>query len=396
MESTAETNDDVLRSGIAARGVTLVHDYLLVMRGAERSFLSLCDLWPDAPVASLLYDGDVFGARLTGHPIRTSSLQRLGLSQTNFKALLPLLPLAANRLDVSNSGVVVSSSSAFAHGVRPDVGAAHICYCYTPFRYAWYEQQAAIQSVPRPLQPAVGYTLKRIRAWDVRAASRGTTYIAISRISQERIERFWGVNAPIVYPPVELARFVPGVREDFLLVVCELVRHKQIDLALEAAKRACVPIKVVGGGIDEPRLRAQYGDTAEFLGRVGDEELAQLYARARALVVPNTEEFGITAVEAQASGTPVVAAAAGGALETVLEGVTGFFFPSGDVDALTEILTDPCVDRIDSSAGPKNAARFSATRFQQSMVTHIAMAVGLPVASEQTVTNDSAPGPADS
>jgi len=355
--------------------VVLVHDYLLVMRGAERSFAAMCDLWPDAPVATLLYDSQVFGARLAGHKVRTSPLQRLGTRQSTFKALLPFMPWAAGRLDVSSHDLVVSSSSAFAHGVRPDPAAVHVCYCYTPFRYAWYEQDAGIAQAPRFARPLVAAALRRIRDWDRRAASRGTSYIAISRISHERLARYWGVDAPIIHPPVELARFAPSEPEDYLLVVCELVRHKRVDLALEAARRAGVRVKVVGGGADEQRLRALYGQHAEFLGRIGDAALADLYARARALVMPNVEEFGITAVEAQASGRPVVAAAGGGALETVVDGETGVLVPPGDVEALAAVLRDEDLERFDPAAAVANAQRFSVEAFGSQIRAHVASAL---------------------
>jgi glycosyltransferase involved in cell wall biosynthesis len=355
--------------------VVLVHDYLLVMRGAERSFAALCDLWPEAPVASLLYDRAVFDARLAGHPVRTSPLQRLGAKQSTFKALLPLFPWAAERLDVSGCDVVISSSSAFAHGVRPDPGVAHVCYCYTPFRYAWYEQDVGVAQVPRLARPLVAKVLSRIREWDRQAASRGTQYVAISRISQERLARYWDVDAPIVYPPVELSRFAPSEPEDYVLMVCELVRHKRVDLALEAARRAGVRMKVVGGGADEQRLRSLYGEHAEFLGRIDDAELAGVYARARALVMPNVEEFGITAVEAQAAGRPVVAAAAGGALETVIDGETGVLVPPGDVDAMAAVLRDEALDRFDPADAVANAQRFSVERFRSQMRGHVASAL---------------------
>jgi len=355
--------------------VVLVHDYLLVMRGAERAFAALCDLWPGAPVASLLYDGRVFDDRLAGHPVRTSPLQRLGVTQSTFKALLPLLPWAAERLDVSDCDLVVSSSSAFAHGVRPEPGTAHVCYCYTPFRYAWYEQQAGVAQAPRLARPFVPRTLQRIRTWDQRAASRGTRYIAISRLSQERLARYWGVEAPIVHPPVELDRFAQSEPEDYVLVVCELVRHKRVDLALEAARRAGVRAKVVGGGADEQRLRALYGHHADFLGRIDDATLADTYARAKALVVPNVEEFGIAAVEAQAAGRPVVAAAAGGALETVIDGETGVLVPPGDVGALAEVLRDEDLGRFDPALAVANAQRFSVDTFRSRMRMQVTSAL---------------------
>jgi glycosyltransferase involved in cell wall biosynthesis len=347
--------------------VPLVHDYLLVMRGAERTFATLCDLWPNATVSSLLYDGTVFDNRLAGHPVRTSPLQRLGAKQSTFKVLLPLLPWAAGRLDVSGHDVVLSSSSAFAHGVRPDAGAIHVCYCHTPFRYAWHEREAGLAQAPRAARPFVKTSLRQIRAWDRRVAQRGTRYVANSRITQQRMSRFWGVRAPIVHPPVDVARFSPGKPEDFFLVVCELVRHKRVDLALEAARQANVPIKVVGGGADEQRLRHTYGDDAEFLGRCDDKTLADLYARARALVIPNAEEFGITAVEAQAAGRPVVAVAAGGALETVIHGKTGLLVPPLDRDALASALRNGVLDEVEASVAISNALRFSTQVFQARM-----------------------------
>lgn len=349
----------------------LVHDYLLVMRGAERSFATLCDLWPDATVAALLYDGSVFSQRLAGHPVRTSPLQRLRLNQTTFKAAMPLMPAAIRRLDVSGHRLVISSSSAFAHGVDVEPGATHVCYCHTPFRYAWYERETAVAQAPAPARPLIAASLAAIRRWDFAKAQRPTHYIANGRICQERIARYWGREAPIVHPPVELARFTPGQPEDFVLLVGELVRHKQSELALRAARRAGVPVKVVGGGSDEARLRALYGDHAEFLGRVSDAELAALYARARALVIPNTEEFGVSAVEAQAAGRPVIAARAGGVLETVREGVTGAFFEPGDADALTAILSDPGLDRLRPQDAVANARRFSVQAFQQAMLDQI-------------------------
>ena len=344
------------------------------MRGAERSFAAMSDLYPDAPIATLLYDEEIFGDRLAGHSVSTAWVQRFGANQQTFKRLLPLLPRAAERLPVGGHDLVLSSSSAFAHGVRPDPGAVHVCYCYTPFRYAWYERQAGIAQSPRVLRPLVGHTLDRIKAWDLRAASRDTHYVAIGRLSQERIRRYWGRDAPIVYPPVELHRFSRSEPEDFFLVVGELVRHKQIEVALEAARRARVPIKVVGTGVDQARLQVTYGDYAEFLGRIGDEELAALYSRARALVMPNVEEFGITAVEAQASGRPVIAVDGGGARETVVDGQTGLFFPLGDVSALTAAMHHPLLDDMDPAQAVANAQRFSVKSFQSGIAAQVAEA----------------------
>lgn len=354
----------------------LVHDYLLVRRGAERVFEAIAACWPDAPIASLLYDEAVMGPHLGAHRVSTSSLQRLGIRQDGFRKLMPLFPAAASRLPVDGHDLVVSSSSAFAHGVRPDPGAVHVCYCYTPFRYAWHERRRALAEVPRVLRPALSATLAAIRRWDVEASARVTDYIAISAISRDRIHETYGREAEIIHPPVQTDRFTPGDPEDFLLVVMELVRHKRVDVALAAARAAGLPIKVVGDGPDQPRLRALYGESAEFLGRVSDAELDALYPRALAVVVPNVEEFGIAAVEAQAAGRPVVAPDAGGTAETVVDGTTGVLLPTASVEEMTDALRSTDFTRFAPGACVQQAARFSTRAFQQRFSDAVDRAVG--------------------
>jgi glycosyltransferase involved in cell wall biosynthesis len=360
-----------------ARGdrVALVHDYLLVMRGAERAFAAIAALWPDAPIYTLLYDATATGDSFPEGRVRSSYLQRTGIKQRGFRRMLPLLPRAAESLPVQGADLVISSSSAFAHGVRPAVGATHVCYCYTPFRYAWHERDQTIRAAPAAVRPIARRVLDRMRSWDVEASKRVTHYIAISRLSQERIAAAYGRDATIVYPPVQTHRFKaakPDEAGDFLLVVTELLPHKQVNVALEAARRARRPIKVVGAGPDARRLEAEYGQTAEFLGRISDRELSDLYARCLALVVPNVEEFGITAVEAQAAGRPVVAVDAGGAQETVIDGSTGILVPPGNIDALTEALAYSDFDRFDPQALVRHAATFSVDEFSTRFAAEVA------------------------
>lgn len=357
---------------------TLVHDYLLVMRGAERTFLAMCDLYPGAPVATLLYDQTVFQEQLEGRRVRASAVQKLGVRQGTFKALMPALPTAVEYLRVDDEAdFVLSSSSAFAHGVRPAPGVLHVCYCHTPFRYSWYARQQGLAQVPSPLRPLLGRTLDRIRDWDRRVAQRPTVYVANSLLTQDRIRQYWGRETAVVHPPVEVERFSPGEPEDFFLVVGELVLHKNVEVALKAARNARVPIKVVGTGADERRLKALYGGHADFLGRVDDETLADLYSRTRALVLPAIEEFGITAVEAQAAGRPVIAADGGGALETVVAGETGLFVPVRDADALAKALLDPALDGFDPTRAVENAQRFSVANFQRALAFQIEAARSL-------------------
>jgi glycosyltransferase involved in cell wall biosynthesis len=350
--------------------VALAHDYLLVMRGAERTFAAMADLYPQAPIFTLLYDEQGTNRRFAEHSITTSSLQRLGVGQNKFRRLLPLYPLAVERLELPVTDVVLSSSSAFAHGVHVPQGAVHVCYCHTPFRYAWYEEARALEEVPSLLRPFLRLQLARMRKWDVSASRRVDSYIANSQLTRERIKRFYGRDTPIIHPPVETHRFAPGEPGDSLLVVSELVAHKRVHVALEAARRAGAPIRVVGSGPDHAALSEAYPE-AEFLGRASDEDLVELYASARAVVVANVEEFGITAVEAQASGRPVIAAGAGGALETVLDGQTGRLTRLDDIESFVRAIET--LDELDFNPdrAVQNAARFSVAAFSHRLSEHL-------------------------
>jgi glycosyltransferase involved in cell wall biosynthesis len=357
-------------SPLAAR-ISLVHDYLLVMRGAERTFAAIADIYPHAPIFTLLHSQQGTNHRFAGHSVTTSPLQRFRVDQSNFRRLLPLYSLAVERLQLPDSQVVLSSSSAFAHGVRVPPGALHICYCYTPFRYAWDEQSYALAEVSPPLRPLLRQQLRRIRKWDLAASRRVDSYIAISQLTRQRIKRHYGRNATVIHPPVETQRFTPATPGDALLLVSELLPHKRLHIALDAARRAHAPIQVVGSGPHLPELKHAYPN-AEFLGRVSDQQLAQLYASARAVLVPSVEEFGITAVEAQAAGRPVIAAAAGGALETVLHRRTGLLVAPDDIDALAHAINS--VDALDFNPqrAVANAQRFSVAAFQRQLSAHVA------------------------
>jgi glycosyltransferase involved in cell wall biosynthesis len=349
------------------RSVGLVHDYLLVKRGAERTFCEMATCWPGAPIYTLLYDRDVFGAEFAGRSVTISGLGRLPVSQAGFRRLLPLFPLAVDRLPVARHDLVVSSSSAFAHGVRPGPAAVHVCYCHSPFRYAWFEHDRALEEAPRPLRGALGLTLAAIRRWDLRASERVTHYIANSELTRRRISDAYGRDAAVIHPPVGVERFTTREPEDFFVLVTELVRHKRVEIALAAAERAGKRVKVLGSGPELGQLRERFAGTAEFLGRASDADLTEILPRALALLVPNIEEFGIAAVEAQAAGRPVLAADAGGAQETVLPGETGVLVPPGDVDAMAEALRYTDFNRFDPVRIAENAARFSAERFRSEL-----------------------------
>lgn len=341
----------------------LAHDYLLVLRGAERTFATITDIWPGATIATLLYDEEGTRGRFAGRRLRTSRLQRLGMRQGSFRAALPLFQTAVEHLDVSGADCVLSSSSAFAHGVRPPQGARHVCYCHAPFRYAWNEQAVARSQIRAPLRPVLSLLLRRHRAFDRRAAGRVDQFIANGRLTRDRIRRFWGRDAPIVHPPVDVGRFFVREPADHVLFVGELVRHKRPELAIEAASAAGRPIKMVGSGPELGRLRARYGRQAEFLGRVSDDELADLYAEAAALVVPGVEEFGIAAVEAQAAGRPVIAMDSGGVRETVVPERTGVLVRNGEGRALVRALSQDLTE-FDPDDIRAHAQQFGPSIFQ--------------------------------
>jgi glycosyltransferase involved in cell wall biosynthesis len=347
--------------------VALVHDFLLDLRGAERVFLAMCELWPEADIFTAVYDADGTEGRFEGRAVHTSFLQRLRPTARTFRALLPLYPAAIESFDLSEYDLVVSSSSAWAHAVICDVETVHVSYCHNPFRYAWNDRDRTLAERTDPLsRAALRRLFRRWRQWDWIAAQRVDRYLANSHATQRRIHSYWGRQSTVVYPPVDTDRFAPATASDSYLVLSELMRHKQIDLAIEAFNKLRLPLTIAGDGPDARRLRRMAGPTIHFTGRVSDEEAARLFATSRALVVPSVEEFGIVAVEAQAAGRPVIAVQAGGTRETVVDGVTGRFW-SGGADALAAAVVDFDPDAIDPDDCVRNAERFARAAFAEAL-----------------------------
>jgi glycosyltransferase involved in cell wall biosynthesis len=345
--------------------VALVHDFLLDLRGGERVFLALCDMFPRADLFTAVYDPVGTEGRFADRNVHTSFLQRLRPNASSFRRLLPLYPYAMEALDLSGYDLVLSSSSAWAHGVLPSPDAVHVCYCHNPFRYAWNAREATLRAQRPLVRPALGVVLQRWRQWDWIAAQRVDRYIANSETTRRRIARYFTREADVVYPPVEIERFTPGLVGDHYAVLSELMPHKRIELAVRAFNQLGRPLVVIGDGPDARRLQRLAGPAIRFTGRVSDAEVARLLATARALVVTATEEFGIAAVEAQAAGRPVVALAEGGVTESVQEGRTGVFYDEATPQALAATVAafDPLsVDPADCVA---NAHRFGVDAFAQ-------------------------------
>jgi glycosyltransferase involved in cell wall biosynthesis len=355
--------------------VALVHDFLLDLRGAERVFAAICDAWPEADVFTAVYDEDGTEGRFAGRAPRTSFLRRLRPTARTFRPLLPLYPYAIESFDLRGYDVVISSSSAWAHGVIVDPEAVHVCYCHNPFRYAWSERDATLRARHAALRLPLGVLLSRWRQWDWIAAQRVDRYVANSHVTAARVRRFFGREADVLHPPVELERFAPGPVGDHYLVVAELMAHKRIGVAVEAFNRLGKPLVVVGDGPEERRLRRLAGPTVTFAGRASDRRVAELMRSARALVVTAAEEFGIAAVEALASGRPVIALGAGGVLESVREGETGTYYHASTPEALAEAVArfDPLA--IDPAACVAASQRFAAPRFHAGLRRIVAEAI---------------------
>ncbi len=359
---------------VAGGRVALMHDFLLSMRGSERVFTALCDMFPDADLFTAVYDPAGTGHRYAHRTITTTPLQRIRPTARTFRALLPLYPWAVGRLDLSAYDLVISSSSAWAHGVRARADAVHLCYCHNPFRYAWNERDETLARCPAPARPVLAEILARWRDWDVRAAGRVDRYIANSSTTQQRLRDYFDREAAVVAPPVDTSRFTPlppGEIGEHYVALSALLPHKRLDLAVRACSELSLPLRVIGTGPELRRLRRMAGPTVSFAGLLSDREVAAELARAAALIVTAAEEFGIAGVEAQAAGRPVLALRSGGQEQTVVEEQTGAFFDEPTVESLMAALQrfDPAA--YDPAECVDNARRYDVTVFCRRMLEEI-------------------------
>jgi glycosyltransferase involved in cell wall biosynthesis len=357
----------------SAQRVAIVHDYLNQRGGAERVVLELARIWPAATVYTSLYRPDSTFPEFRGLRVRTSPLDRLPVDR-GFRNLFPLYPVAFRALGTLDEPLVVSSSSGWAHAVRTAPESLHVVYCYTPARWLYGREHLGGGARARLLAPATGV----MRRWDRGAAARADLYVAISAEVRERIRREYGRDAPVVAPPVDVARFSPRPRGERLLVVSRLLPYKRVDLVVDAATRLGLGLDVVGAGPALEDLRRRAGPTVAFHGRLQDDAVTELMERCRALCLPGHEDFGITPVEANAAGKPVVAFAAGGALETLTDGVSGALFATQTVDDVVAAIAR--ADAIDTPPArlAELAARFSPEAFRARLLAAIddARAVG--------------------
>lgn len=350
--------------------LALVHDWLNQIGGAEDVLAALVGLYPERPIYTSLYAPHLMPERYQQWDIRPLWMDRLPGIYEHHQPYLPLYPLAWGGLKLHDYDVILSNKSGFCHGLQFDAqNSVHVCYCLAPTRYVWqldlYLQREGLGTLAElALRPLVRW-LKR---WDYAAAQRVTHFIAISTEIQERIQQYYDRPSVVIYPPVETARFQPVPQDevgDYFLVVSRLIPYKRIDLAVQAATRLNLPLKVGGRGRDLERLQAMAGPTVEFLGFVPDDDLPGLMARAKAFLFPGLEDFGITPVQSQAAGRPVIAYRGGGALDTVLPGITGEYFAEQTVDSLAAVMAAFDATRYDPAAARRHALRFDVRVFEQ-------------------------------
>lgn len=317
--------------------VALVHEFLTQLGGAEKVLQAFHELFPEAPVYTLVYDAQKTRGVFKNWDIRTSFLQKLPGMPKNYKRYLPLMIRATEGFDLRVYDLVLSDSSAFAKGVIVKKPTVHICYCHTPTRYLWESMDEYVASIPYSGVTkflAKFYLKNFLKKWDKQAAQRPDSFVANSKTVQERIKKYYGRDSQVVYPPIDAQFFTPGGEKgNYFFTASRLEPYKKIDLVVEAFAELGWPLKVAGEGTDLPKLKSQYRDSKniEFLGRVSDEELRKLYREASAFIFPALEDAGIMILESLACGTPVIGLAAGGAPEFIKDGRTGVLFASQTV-----------------------------------------------------------------
>lgn len=376
---------------LANARVALVHDYLFEQGGAEQVVAVLCDLFPDAPLYTSILDAERVSPVFARREIRTSFMQRLARRKSHARALLPLYPLAFRSFDLADFDIVLSSSSAFAKGVSVPDHIPHVCYCHTPAHFIWdlprYAQSHLWGSFPldmlaTPLVPA-------LKAWDRRTSRGVTAFLANSAHTAARITDLYGRSAEVLHPPVNVAAWSPCAQvDDYYLVVSRLLPYKRIDVAVRAFTQLGLPLRVIGDGPDRQRLQSLAGPSVTFEGHVAIQTLRERFARCRAFILPGSEDLGLTALEAQASGRPVIAYRSGGALETITEGVTGAFFDSQTPEALATLIKRFAWDSFDPAAMRANAAQFDVSVFCEGLLAYLERLLETRAGSQALIGKD--------
>ena len=333
-------------------GVALVHDYLTQLGGGEKVLSAFCEMFPEAPIYTLIYDEKATAGVFKSRKIHNSFLQKVPGSKKHFRYLIPLMPLAVEQFDLSDFELVISVSHSYGKGVITKPGTKHICYCLTPTRYLWHDAGL-------PFKPISSFLLTYLRAWDYQAAQRPDYFIADSENVRQRIKKYYNRESVVIYPPVETENYESRIANQepkfinskflipnsYFLTVGRLVPYKRFEVAIQAFSELRIKnyeLRIIGDGPERKKLeklaKRLGANNVKFLGNVYEKELQKYYADCKALIFPQEEDFGIALVEVMASGRPVIAYRSGGALETVIEGETGYFFEEQTPESLAEAV----------------------------------------------------------
>lgn len=350
--------------------IALIHDHLAQDGGAEQVLRVFARMYPDAPIYTLMYEPGNVEKHFRGRRIETSIIQRLPGGVKHYQWYMPFMPMAVEFFDLGEFDIVLSDASAFAKGVITGTDTLHICYCHTPTRYLWDYTHTYIQELRynKYLKKVISLMLNYIRLWDRQAAERVDFFIANSKTVRKRIAKYYRRDSTVIYPPVDIDNFrVADAPGSYFLIGGRLAPYKRVDIVVEAFKANGLPLKVFGSGVDLERLRkiAAGAVNIEFLGRVDDRKKAELYYGCRAFINPQDEDFGITVVEAMASGRPVIAYRRGGTTETMIEGRTGIFFEEQTAACLNEAVKAFSELTFDAGEIRRRAELFSTARFEK-------------------------------
>ena len=362
--------------------VALVHDWLTGMRGGEKCLEVFCNIFPDAHLYTLICKKNSLSPSIKRMDIRTSNLQFFPLADKYYRYLLPLMPAAIERFELKDYDLILSSSHCVAKGIKTDKKSLHICYCFTPMRYIW--DQATHYFNKENAGPATRfiYSIAKqyLQNWDIKSAKKIDHFIAISDHVSNRIKKFYNRDSDVIYPPVNTKYFKLSKNVgNYYLVVSAFAPYKRIDLAIKAFNQLGYPLKIIGGGQCEKQLRKIAGPHIEFLGYLCDEEIKHYYSRCKAFIFPGEEDFGITPLEAQASGRPVIAFGRGGALETVIpftnenNSPTGLFFEKQTAKSLAGVVQEfeMISDKFESKKIRNHALQFDREVFEKKIKEYI-------------------------
>ncbi len=355
--------------------VALVHDFLIQNGGAEAVLKIFAQMFPDAPIFTLVYDEKKMDPYFKDKKLISSFIQKIPLGKKKYQWFLPLMPLAIEQLNLMDYDLIISSSSAFANAVITNPEAMHICYCHTPTRYLWTDTYDYVRDLKynRIVKKIIPFSLHKIRMWDRIAAERPNYILANSKCVQKRIKRYYNRDSEIIYPPVEIGKFSFSDNVEinksrgYFLIGGRLVAYKRFDMVVKAFNKLGMCLKVFGEGPEMGKLRKMARSNIEFLGRVSDEEKQNLYRGAIAFLNPQEEDFGITTIESMASGRPVIAFKRGGALETVIEGITGEFFIDQNWATLADRVMKFRPEKFEPSRIRAHAEKFNVDNFKSNI-----------------------------